>query len=384
MAKNLLKAVPVKKKRKFTPRGLDAKYMGEEPTWEGQEFLNEEELSRKIAAAYNWYNYFLDAKFAREYLMVYMLENGMSKAAMDMVGKNVDWKLNLTMCKTARMLSMGLEHEQLRDNLDQHLAKLVESGIAIAQEEKKASASKVTFEKNPASYIIADIEEMVDHDPDEEWSKNFYSWLKDTKQVKPNQAKAIADYYQPWCDELHLALLGKGRNGELQLREAYEHMTKKQIQRRIAMFEGIINDCKSIVSNKRKSVVRKPRVAKPKSADKLVSKIKYQKEDTNLKIVSIDPSKIIDARELWVFNTKYNVLAHYIAGEKGLSLKGTTLQNVADSSKQKKLRKPADVLPSITSSTAKAAERAFEAVKTKEATPNGRINEFTVILRAIK
>jgi hypothetical protein len=384
MAKNLLKAGPVKKKRAFTPRGLDAKYLGEEPTWEGQEFLNEDELSSKIAAAYNWYNYFLDAKFSREYLMVYMLEEGMSKAAMDMVGKNADWKLNFTMCKTARMLSMGLDSEKLRKGLNDHLVKLVESGMAVAEQEKKAAVAKVVVEKNPASALIGDIEEMIDHDPDEEWSANFYSWLKDTKQVKPNQAKAIADYYQPWVDELHLALLGKGRNGELQLREAYEHMTKKQIQRRIAMFEGMINDCKSIVSNKRKSVVRKPRKAKPKSADKLVSKIKFQKEDTNLKIVSIDPAKIIGSTELWVFSTKYNVLAHYVAGEGGLSLKGTTLQNFTEASLQKKLRKPADVLPSITTSTSKSAERSFNSVTTKASAPNGRINEFTVILRAVK
>jgi hypothetical protein len=315
--------------------------------------------------------------------MVYMLENGMSKAAMDLVGKNVDWKLNFTMCKTARMLSMGLESEKLRTTLNDHLVKLVESGMAVVEEEKKAAAVKVVVEKNPASNIIADIEEMIDHNPDEEWSSNFYSWLKDTKQVKPNQAKAIADYYQPWCDELHLAVLGKGRNGDLQLREAYEHMTKKQIQQRIALFEGIINDCKSIVSNQRKSIVRKPRKTKPKSADKLVSKIKFQKEDTNLKIVSIDPTKIVGAKELWVFNTKYNVLAHYCSDE-GLGIKGTTLQNVADSSKQKKLRKPTDVLPSITGSTSKAAERAFDSLKTKEAAPNGRINEFCVILRAVK
>jgi len=308
----------------------------------------------------------------------------MSKAAMNMVGKNVDWKLNFTMCKVARMLSMGLEHEKLRAQLNDHLVKLVESGVAITEEEKKAAAAKVTFVRNPADSLIGDIEEMIDHNPDEEWSANFYSWLKDTRQAKPNQAKAIADYYQPICDELHLALLGKGRNGDLQLREAYEHMTKKQIQRRIALFEGIINDCKSIVSNKRKSVVRKPRVAKPKSADKVVSKIQYQKEDTALKIVSIDPAKLVGATELWTFNTKYNVLSHYVAGEGGLSLKGTTLQNFTEASLQKKLRKPADVLPSITTSTSKSAERSFNSVTTKASAPNGRVNEFTVILRAIK
>jgi hypothetical protein len=100
--------------------------------------------------------------------------------------------------------------------------------------------------------------------------------------------------------------------------------------------------------------------------------------------VSIDPAKLVGATELWVFNTKYNVLAHYVAGNGGLSLKGTTLQNFNESSLQKKLRKPTDVLPNITGSTAKAAERAFTSLKTKENAPNGRINEFCVILRAVK
>ena len=380
MAKNLLKIAAPKKRRPITPRGVDAKYLGDEPSWDGQEFLNEDELNSKIAAAYNWYNYFLDHKSAREYLMAYMAESGMSKAAMSMVGKNVDWKLNLTMCKNARMLSMGLDSEKIRTSLEEHLVKLVESGIAISKEEKNAAASKPQYEKNPASILIADIEEMIDHDPDEEWSTNFYSWLKDTKQVKPAQAKAIADYYRPTLAELQEAEKTKDPD----LKYAYRHFTKKKFKERIALFSGIISDCESIITNKRKSVVRKPRKTKPKSADKVVSKIKYQKEDTNLKIASIDPAKIVGAKELWVFNTKYNVLAHYWS-EQGLSVKGTTLQGVdAGRSKQKKLRKPADVLPGITSSTSKAAERAFEAVKTKEATPNGRINEFTVILRAIK
>jgi len=380
MAKNLLKIAAPKKRRAITPRGLDAKYLGDEPSWDGQEFLNEDELNSKIAAAYNWYNYFLDHKSAREYLMAYMAESGMSKAAMSMVGKNVDWKLNLTMCKNARMLSMGLDSEKIRTSLDEHLVKLVESGIAISKEENNAAASKPQYEKNPASILIADIEEMIDHDPDEEWSTNFYSWLKDTKQVKPAQAKAIADYYRPTLTELQEAEKTKDPD----LKYAYRHFTKKKFKERIALFSGIISDCESIITNKRKSVVRKPRKTKPKSADKVVSKIKYQKEDTNLKIASIDPAKIVGAKELWVFNTKYNVLSHYWS-EQGLSVKGTTLQGVdAGRSKQKKLRKPADVLPGITSSTSKAAERAFEAVKTKEATPNGRINEFTVILRAIK
>ena len=377
-SKNLLKAAPIKKKRTITPRGLDAKYLGEEPTWDGQEFLNENELESRVGRAYNWYNYFAENKLCREYLMVYMMDAGMSKAAISMISKTSDARLNTTMCNTARMLSMGLEHERLRNKLNDYLVKLVEYGVEVTKAEKQTQRPQ--YESNPAANIIADIEEMLDHNPDEEWSTNFYSWLKDKRQVKPTHARAIADYYKPILIELQEAEKTK----DADLKYAYRHMTKKKLKERIAIFAGIINDCESLVSNKRKSVIRKPRTAKPKSADKIVSKIKYQKEDTALKIVSIDPSKLVGATELWAFNTKYNVLAHYIAGEGGLSLKGTTLQNFTDKSLQKKLRKPADVLPSITGSTSKSAERNFTSLKTKESIPNGRINEFTVILRAIK
>ena len=373
-SKNLLKAAPVKKKRLITPRGLDAKYLGEEPNWDGQEFLNEEELESRIGRAYNWYNYFSDNKFNREYLMVYMLDCGMSKAAMNMVNKTSDAKLNSTMCATARMISMGLESERLRTKLNDYLVQLVHDGVELSEKEKKQT---VSYPKNPASDLIGEIDFIIDH---EKTFEEFYTWLKDKKQAKPAQAKVIADYYRPILNELQEVEKTK----DADLKYAYRHMSKKQLKDRIALFTGIVNDCESLVSNNRKSVVRKPRKTKPKSADKIVSKIKFQKEDTTLKIVSIDPSKLVGANELWVFNTKYNILAHYLAGEGGLSLKGTTLQNVSDKSQQKKLRKPADVLPTITSSTPKAAERSFNSLKTKESVPNGRINEFTVILRAVK
>ncbi len=379
MAKNLLKAAPPKKRRVITPRGLDAKHFGEEPTWDDQEFLNEDEIESRVGKALNWYNYFFESKDGRRYLTEYMTEQGMSKAAVSMIGRITDVKLNQTMCNVARMLSMGLQHEKLQNKLEAYLVKTVEQGVEIEKAEKAALAAKLnipTFDKNPAGDIIADIEHMIDN---EESFEGFYSYLKDTKQVKPAQAKAIAEYYRPWLEELQEVEKTK----DADLKYAFRHLNKKQLKERIALFSGIISDCEALVSNNRKSVVRKPRKTKPKSADKIVSKIKFQKEDTNLKIVSIDPSKIVGSKELWTFNTKYNILTHYVSDE-GLSVKGTTLQNVAESSKQKKLRKPANILPSITGSTSKAAERAFNGLKTKEAQPNGRINEFTVILRAIK
>jgi len=375
MAKNLLSVSTKKKVKRITPRGLDQKYLGEEPTWENQQLLTEDEIQSKIAAAYNWYNYFANPKMNREFLTEFMVDSGMSKAAVQMMNKVDDHHILPSTWKMARMITMGYDAPKIRrEILFNDIVEIVKRGIAIAEAERPPSAmSKSTVTNN----LLADVESMVDAN-DEQLTK-FYELLKN-KAPKPAMATDIANYYQPWVDEMKEAYTTK----DTDFKYAYRHMSKKQIKDRIALFEGIINDCKSYVGNNRKAVVRKPRKIKPKSDTVIVKNLKYQKEDVDLKIVSIDPTKIVGAKELWTFNTKYNVLAHYVS-DTGLSVKGTTIQNVNDKlSSQKKLRKPDQVLPDITGSTSKAAIRSFEAITTKASEPNGRVNEYTVLLRAIK
>jgi hypothetical protein len=378
MAKSLL-SVKVKKRKTILPRGADARHLGGEPTWEDLQFLNESELLVREMAALNWYNYFFDAKDARKFILEFMETVNMPKAAMTMFNRLPDSQINSTTAALARMYVMGWEDSERRKKVESRIMELCRKGADLVAEDKKQAAVKaVVPQKLPVNELINDIEQMIDEES--ESLSGFYEWLKN-KSAKPTDVRGVMEYYAGWFAELAEA---SERNADPQLKEAYAYLTKKQLKERVDLFSGIIADCESYLSNSRKSVVRKPRKTKPKTADKLVGKLKFQKEHTELKIVSVDPTKIIGARELWVFNTKYNVLAHYVS-EQGLSVKGTTLQGFnEEGSQQKKLRKPADILPLITGSTAKAAERAFENLKTKEASTNGRINEFTVILRAIK
>ena len=375
MAKSLLQMAPKKKVKRITPRGLDQKYLGEEPTWENQQLLTEDEIRSKIAAAYNWYNYFSNSKMNREFLEEFMVAEGMSKAALQMMNKVDDHHILPSTWKMARMITMGYDApKERRIILFNDITQIVKRGIAIAEAERPPSAmSKSTVTNN----LLADVESMLDANDDQLFK--FYELLKN-KAPKPALVTDIANYYQPWLDEMKEVYATK----DTDFKYAYRHMTKKQIKERIALFEGIINDCKSYVGNNRKAVVRKPRKIKPKSDTVIIKSLKYQKEDVDLKIVSIDPTKIVGAKELWTFNTKYNVLAHYVS-DTGLSVKGTTLQNVNDKlSSQKKLRKPDQVLPDITGSTSKAAIRSFEALTTKASVPNGRIADTSIILRAVK
>jgi hypothetical protein len=377
MAKSLL-TVKVKKRKTILPRGADAKHLGEEPSWEDLGFLNESEQRAKEMSALNWYNYFYEPKEGRKFILEFMESVNMPKAAMTVFNRLPDSQINSTTAAMSRMYLMGWEDSEKRKKIESRIMELCRKGADLIAEDRKQAAAKVNVpQKINTNELITDIEQMIDEESEN--LSGFYEWLKN-REAKPNDVRGVMEYYAGWFQELADA---SERTADPQLKEAYAYLTKKQLKERVDLFSGIISDCESYLTNSRKSVVRKPRKTKPKTADKVVSKIKFQKEHTELKIVSIDPTKIVGARELWVFNTKYNVLSHYVS-EQGLSMKGTTLQNVADSSKQKKLRKPADILPLITGGTPKSAERAFENLKTKEASTNGRINEFTVILRAIK
>ena len=379
MAKSKLLKVAPKKKKPVLPRGIDGKHLGTEPEWDNSAFLNESETRVRMMEALNWYNYFFEPKEARKWIVTYMQEVGMPNNAIVAFGKVPDMRITNSLSALCRMISNGYAaDEEERTKINAKIIDLCKLGANLAKAEKKETTYKVSL-NNPLSDLIGEVEGMID---DQNAAlTDFYQWLKN-REIKPTFATAIAEYYRPWLGELLEAFDGKDQ----QLKEGYRHLNKKQLKEKISFFNKLIEDCETYVSNSRKKVTaRKPRAVRAKPAEKIVARMKFQKEDTNLKIVSIDPAKIIGARELWVFNTKYNVLAHYVAEtDAGLTVKGTTLQNVADSSKQKKLRKPEQMLPGVLQTTAKAAERSFAGIKTKEGNPNGRINEFTVILRAIK
>ena len=92
--------------------------------------------------------------------------------------------------------------------------------------------------------------------------------------------------------------------------------------------------------------VRKPKKAKAINATRAVSKLNYLDHDPENRIKSIDPSKIIGCKQLWVFNSKTNEMIQYNQEDRaGLSVKGTTIQNYdSKSSGSKKLGVKTDEL----------------------------------------
>ena len=271
------------------------------------------------------------------------------------------------------------------DWLDVKWTELEERGKDLVEETptetKKPVVSIQERVREKISEYIAEIEEQVDLFSESGYKSEFdmYKWLMNNN-VKAQPANAIADYYVPWCDELKETITKKDE----QLVEGYSHMKPAQIKKFVEFLDNIIKDATTWGANQK--TVRKTRTKKAPSIEKQIAKIKYSKENKELKLVSINPALIIGCNQLWVFNTKYRKLMRYDAsGPTGLSIKGTTLQGYdVETSMSKKVRKPNDVLPRVLNGGKIVIRKLMDELNSKSSVPNGRINGDTVLLRVVK
>ena len=205
-----------------------------------------------------------------------------------------------------------------------------------------------------------------------DWSCKAYLHSKD---VAAPIAKRIGEFYVGQLDELREAITGKDE----QLVEGYSNFTKRELKKFAEFVEQIITDCNQMVQTAKAN--RAPRKRKPVPLSKQVAKVKYMKEFAELKLKSIKPEDMIGAKEVWLYNTKYRKVQVY-KNESGLAIKGTTIIgfDVTDS-KSMTLRKPEEFFKGLAMGK-RALTAAFKTLKTKPATPNGRINEECIILGA--
>ena len=160
--------------------------------------------------------------------------------------------------------------------------------------------------------------------------------------------------------------------------ESWSHLKPKYHKTMMDFYGTIVDDLDRIIKNS--TAQRKPRKKKTLTASRLIKNLKYQQEFTDLKLVSINPEKIIGASELWVFNTKYNRLGVYRAvnSVRGFSVKGCTIEHFDENeSVQKTARKPKEALNILNKRSLKAM---FKNMKTKEQPLTGRINAQTILL----
>lgn len=176
----------------------------------------------------------------------------------------------------------------------------------------------------------------------------------------------------------------------IQLKEGYSHFSKNDVAKYTSAIQGVISALDFVIEASKAQ--RKTRKPKPKSASKLVEKLKFCVKNERFQVASVAPENIIGANELWVFNTKYRKLGKYIAKNidttgqgrqgAGLSVKGASIIDFDPQlSVQKTLRKPLDQLKEFKTAGKVKLRKFLDEVPTTDTLLNGRCNNDTILLK---
>lgn len=359
---------------------VDTQHHGDEPV------ITEHAQTIDFVHAYNWFNYYYDSEDAKGFILSY-LKSQKKKDLAKSVASIPAIKLR-TIGWNCRMLNKGsVLPSETEQKMWEQLDKLVEQHKPVEQETPTETTNVVSIKDRVAakiSEVIAYLEEQIDtfiKNGENEFDAT--QWIT-SQSLKPQIAKKIVDYYTPLYVELTEALKGTDK----ELRSSYSHLNKTQLKRYVEFIKSIVGaaDTQVVVSKTATKKTRKPRKKKNKPATVLVSKIKCKDKDDEFGIVSIKPTDIIGAQQLWIFNTKYRSLTVLNAmGPAGLTVKGTTVLGFDETTSiSKKLRKPKDILNDVISCGKVTLRNLMKMIKTKEAPGKGRINTDVIILRAVK
>jgi hypothetical protein len=198
-------------------------------------------------------------------------------------------------------------------------------------------------------------------------------------ELKGPHMKFMQQSFERRAAEIAEAVGGKDKD----LNEGYSNFTKAELKKLLTLYENLLKATGML--QEAAKVVRAPRKKKPVSQEKMVAKLKYKKDDPTLGIVSQNPVQIIGAKEVWVYNTKTRKLAQYKTfDERGLLVKGASLENFSTDSLEKTVRKPAETLADFKKASKVKLRTFLKDLSTVDVPANGKLNEHHIILRIDK
>ena len=364
--------------------GADAKAYGMEPSWTNQaEMAN---LRSEEIRALNWYNYFCDNKQAKTFVVEYMASIDRPKEEISLVASS-DASIPVQLGWVARMMCMGYEPSE---SFKKFFQKEFKNAIETAKKTKKAKAPVVATTTVPvvsiqdrirekASEEVGEIEGLVDDfiaggcksAPD------MQSYLK-SKDLSSVVQKRMCEVFIKRSKEFEDVM----NTTDADIKEGYSNFSKVQLRKVKEFYDAIVTETNR---GAEKKPTRKARKVKEKPASVVAAKVQYMKEFTELSLKSILPEKIIGANQVWLYNTKTKLLGMYNADNaKGLTIKGTTIQNYnVETSIGKRLRKPDVAIKQVLDGGKIVLKKLLDGLSTKPSDLTGRINSDTIILRVI-
>ena len=375
-------ADPKARPKQLHARAGDGKFIGDEPLYDGMPSNRKISLMR----SFNWYNYNCDNKQAVEFVIAWLDTMPKRKKLASAVKNNPD-RMPSTIGWMCRMLRMGWQANMTEMR---HVVKALQK---VPVEKPQAKVEKVEEVAVWKPNIQDRLREMM-HDAAGEIEGRIddfvlsgckddniraFAYLKEINlpQVQASKMPAI---FERTIKELEEAIEGK----DAQLKEGYSNFTKQQLKALVKAYLLILKDIESYVTTKK--VQRKPRAVKARSADKVVSKVKYKTDDNELKITSVNPTTILGASEVWVFNTKTRKIGRYVSEfPGGLGVKGTSIIGYSEvESIQKTLRKPAEQIKAFMTVTKAQTKKFMGGIKAVDIKLNGRLSADILILKVFK
>jgi hypothetical protein len=380
------------KTRKVAPRTsamLDEKYTGDEPKWDTERAkeMSFEQFDHFMRKSLNYYNYFYTQKDLKKHVVAWMKEvKDFTPDEIRAFERAGDRTVSMTTC------GLIMAHRQGMPLQERHI-EFIDANILDSINSKSAEeVVEVVVEEKPKAYVPTIQDRLNEKTADTigELEGHYDAFICDPKyQFKPydylvannvpqSQLSKYEAVYQARFDELKLAFSKEDE----QLTEGYSHYKTADYKRIFAFIDQILNDI--IQYRGVKKATKKVRAPKSVSKEKVVSKLKYAKEDKVMRLISVNPADIIGAQELWVYNTKTRKLGKYIADTlKGpLNVKGTGIIGFDEHrSTSKTLRKPEEKLKEFAKATKIELRKFLDNIKATETKLNGRINAETILLR---
>ena len=375
------------RKTRKQQKTLDQIHYGPEP--EGDYFED-----HSINDFFNWYNYMWDKKTSMEVLTKYANKFGYKNAKkfkkmiippqLAYIVTGLERGLKFPTPNKAEEGETGNEyyqkwiHAELRKyNKKAHSLYNMYLGHELEQPIKKKRKSVQENINNKVQLLLAEVDYAIDVWDVEPF--DMYKYLTEN-QASAAVAKKIPEEYQELIDEVHEATFGKSK----QLKEGYNHMTKSEKTAFINFVKRIQTDSERYAENHKP--VRKAKKAKVISAQQKVSKLNFLQEDVDNKITSIEPSKIVGAEILYLFNAKTNQLIYYHSMDRGgLDVTGTTIKNFdTDKSAVKKLgAKTTHFLDRVLDGGKIVLNKIMNEINSKAGEVTGRVNNNMIILKVI-
>jgi hypothetical protein len=428
------------KVRKKKPRAAPRIQRGaklKEPSWEGWEEWTGEQIHKHRRHTHSWYyEHFKPADlYTNVPKWMEQDDDFYSKEDIKAVKNAPNSALSITAGIVARMDLMGAprlnkkeaDHweslagtsGELTCGVERFLRGKIADAIRIGSEivEVKEEEAKEKVKK-----YVPTIQERIQEqcrqmcEPIEDWLEG---WVEDPKSFDPEGLDISKHLKRVQCTQAHARKMRQWYEAEVkdfndldrmptkgqlakmsdhdadmweQLKEGYAHLKKSDIAKYKKANAKLLSNFDMIIDLAK--ATRKPRKAKARSASKVVEKLKFCKADDKYSLASIDPTSIVGANELWVFNIKTRKIGKYIASNidpkglaregSGLSVKGTTIIGFdEEQSIQKTMRKPVDQLKEFKDSGKVKLRTFLDDIKTTDTKLNGRCNPETVLLKVV-